>query len=107
MKKKLCIIGNSVTIKVRPKVDNESDKVYSSLLKKLHDGWEVISFGRSRYLSNELLSDLKNFIEINADLYIINIGCVDAPPRDIPLWYSDILKNQKKLNLWPLNFWFL
>lgn len=102
LKKKIYIIGNSVTLRVRPKIDNESEIVYSSLLEKLLDkNWRVIKHGKSRYLTSELINEIDIFLNEEADIYIINMGCVDAPPRDISKWYSDVLFKRKKTRLYP------
>lgn len=103
LSRKLCIVGNSVTLRVRPRVKKEESKVYSTLLnEELSDDWEVIKHGKSRYLSSELLNEIDKFIEYDASAYILNIGCVDAPPREIPKWYSDITFKRKYLKLYPI-----
>lgn len=101
--KKLCIVGNSVTLRVRPRVKNEDKKVYSSILQNLlPDNWKVLKYGKSRYLSSELLNNIDKFLKHEANVYVLNIGCVDAPPREIPKWYSDIIFKRKWLKLYSI-----
>lgn len=103
MNKTLCIIGNSVTLRVRPHIKNEPEKVYSAQLQDLlPEKWDVIKYGKSRYLSSELVEDIDDYINYGSDIYVLNIGCVDAPPRDIPKWYSDIIFKRKWLKLYPI-----
>jgi len=92
-----------VTIRVRPKIEYELESIYAAFLKEsLSSEWEIILKGQSRYLSHELKNDIAELIDIGADLYVINVGCVDAPPREIPLWYSDILFKRNRKWLFPV-----
>lgn len=68
----------------------------------LPENWEVIKYGKSRYLSSELLNEIDLFLKEDADVYVLNIGCVDAPPREIPEWFSDITFKRKYEKLYPI-----
>ena len=72
------------------------------------DNWSIQNMGKSRYLTSEFEFDKEKFIQTKPDFFIINLGCVDAPPREIPLWYSDIIFKRKNLNFFKLaNFIYL
>ncbi len=99
---KCVIIGNSVALRVRPK-EPTSSLVYGTILEnsKLDNGEkiEVKNFGMSRLLVTEAFRNKDVYIREFPDVFIINLGCVDAPLRDIPLWMSDILFFRKKSRL--------
>lgn len=103
-KRRITIIGNSVSLRVRPKTEQDVSKIYSFLLEKQLNNvglWEVVNLGKSRYLSSEYWGDKDLILATGADYYIINLGCVDAPPREIPLWFSDIIFKRKNEFLFP------
>jgi lysophospholipase L1-like esterase len=92
---KCVLIGNSVSLRVRPKLESEENLVFGSLLngQELKDGsiLSVKNFGFSRLLITEAFKQKDIYIREFPDLFIINIGCVDAPYRDISLWISNII----------------
>lgn len=95
MKKiKICIVGNSVALRIRPR--EEGARVYSTILKDLISSSgkldvTVLNLSVSRLITEEVNQDKKHFLNNNQDITIINLGCVDAPTREIPLWFSDII----------------
>jgi len=93
---KICIVGSSVGLRARPsnQVLNYGKILNGTDLKNLH--LQVTNRSCGRYTSREVLSSRDLYIREYADLYIINIGAVDAPSREIPFWYSDILYNRRK-----------
>lgn len=93
---KICIVGSSVGLRARPsnQVLNYGEILNGTDLKNLH--LQVTNRSCGRYTSREVLSSRDLYIREFADLYIINIGAVDAPSREIPFWYSDILYNRRK-----------
>ena len=103
-KKKITIIGNSVALRVRPSIQLELDEsyVYGYLLESelnKFDGnslaWTVDNLGLSRLLIKEVYDNSDEYLRSFSDVYIFNIGCVDAPNREIPLWFSDIVFKRK------------
>lgn len=91
---KICIVGSSVGLRCRPVSDILN---YGQLLDENERiQLNVVNLSLGRYTSREVLSSRDIFIREYADLYIINIGAVDAPSREIPFWFSDILYNRRK-----------
>lgn len=79
-KTKIAIIGNSVTIKMRPKRLSKIDKTFAELLSD--DGYQIHNYGRAgsiitesfRYLDDEVISIFPNYL-------IVVYGVVEAFPR--------------------------
>lgn len=98
---KITIIGNSVSLRVRPVEKYPNNKNYGMLLgellqKKYPEKCVTIdnkAFGRAT-LSDTMLQ-IDDFINTFADLYILNIGVPDASTREIPYWFAQILNNKK------------
>jgi len=106
---KITIIGNSVALRVRPKEVGENrmqNKVYGSLFRidSLFD-FEVVNLSKTRWIVTEFKDNPDLYLSTFPDYFILNIGCVDAPPREMPLWISDILFRRKKSVLFtPFDF---
>jgi lysophospholipase L1-like esterase len=95
---KISVVGNSVAIRIRPREEN--GQVYSLILKDLMSNSgikEVIvsNLSVSRLITEEVIDDKDHFLNNDQEITIINLGCVDAPTRDIPLWFSDIIFNRR------------
>jgi len=111
--KHITIIANSVALRVRPpELEKRSyNKVYSTHLEeKLNkEGeWSVKNLGWSRRMVTEFEANRDLFVSTFPKYFIINLGCVDAPTREIPLWYSDIIFRRKNQNLFrPFNWFYL
>ncbi len=91
---KITIIGNSVALRTRPPKERKENLCYGQLLESvsiLEKRIEVTTLAKSRNLVTEAYFDLDRAIATKPDVYIINLGCVDAPPREIPLWFSNWL----------------
>ena len=102
---RLSVVGCSVSIRIRPPARSRSEnKLFSEILVDLlneNDGnWELFNNSRSRLLSTELIDYRDTLASQNPDILILNIGAVDAPNREIPKWYSDVLFRRKWLNLY-------
>jgi len=102
---KICIVGNSVALRIRP--DEKDGKVYSSILKNLiyNSGTkdvEILNHSISRLLTTEVVDNKNHFLKNDQDITIINLGCVDAPTREIPLWFSDIIFKRRGRLLYSL-----
>jgi len=105
LRPRISLVGCSVGIRIRPSAESRSEnKVYSEILTDLlnENGreWHLHNNCRSRLLSTELLDFRDLLAAQNPDVVIINVGAVDAPNREIPKWYSDILFRRKWLNLY-------
>lgn len=103
IKKRITIIGCSVALRVRPPSKNrEENKNYGHLLEiklnqKTEQDWEINNLGLSRALTADLLRMKDQIARVHSDYIIINMGAVDAPSREIPVWYADkiFLRNGK------------
>ena len=101
--KKIVIIGNSVALRNRPHVKEQSLN-YGQLISKGLNTTESetlyiienIAFGRATMLDLHKVSD--QIINTFGDLYIINIGVSDAATREMSRWFGNIL-NQRKQTL--------
>lgn len=85
---KITIIGNSVALRVRPPEDHPDNKNYTQLLTE--------KTGVNDIVENKAIgaTTIRNWLQMNdqiinsfPDLYIINIGVVDATTREVPLWF--------------------
>ena len=91
-------------IRIRPTANTRlENKLYSELLidllSKNGEEWDLFNNCKSRLLSSELI-DFRDVLACqNPDVVVINMGAVDAPNRDIPKWFSDILFRRKWLFL--------
>ena len=109
---KAVIIGSSVALRIRPPCVDEEGKVYgqvleSALSKLFRDRLIVVeNLSSSRALITEVAYQIDRFVRAFPDLYIINIGAVDAPTREIPLWYSDIIFKRSGRHLYHPFKWF-
>lgn len=79
------------------------NRLYPELLVELlsQNGreWDVFNNCKSRLLASELIDYRDTLSRQNPDIIVLNIGAVDAPNREIPKWYSDILFRRKWLFL--------
>jgi lysophospholipase L1-like esterase len=98
---KIAIIGNSVALRTRPPQllnDNQNYGVrLESLLNQEGDAFYLVNnYGFGRATIYEIYLKLDNLIAAMPDLYILNIGIVDASTREVPLWFSNIVTSRKK-----------
>lgn len=98
--KKITVIGNSVALRIRPvpSSDKKLTGVYSRLLEtELNNSpnqdldWHIKNMGLSRLMVREVYDSIDTYIRTFPDIFILNLGCVEAPSREIPLWFSDII----------------
>ena len=113
---KITIAGSSVALRVRPPemADRTKNKVYGSLLEeKLNRACPekvitVVNKGITRGLVLDALEEKDKLIRTFPDFFIINIGVVDAPNREMPRWFSDIIFKRRNRNLFRIcNFFYL
>lgn len=101
--KKIVIIGNSVALRNRPHVKEQSlnygQLISNGLNTKESETLYVIeniAFGRATMPDLHKVAD--QIVNTFGDLYIINIGVSDAATREMSRWFGDIL-NQRKQTL--------
>lgn len=108
--KHIVVIGNSVALRVRPPETKQRklNKTYTKILEeRLNESssntlWIVHNHSFSRYMVDEAIRSRDHLVSYNADFYIINLGCVEVPNREIPRWYSDIIFDRKLKIMKPM-----
>lgn len=101
--KRIIIIGSSVGLRVRPSIAEGGERLrtYGELLQSnVFSGQDanlvfVDNLSASRLLVGEVLYSLDEYIRYFPDVIVLNVGAVDAPNRDIPLWFSDVVFKRK------------
>ncbi|WP_462248256.1 SGNH/GDSL hydrolase family protein [Ekhidna sp.] len=86
---KIVIIGNSVALRVRPHQKHPNNKNYTQLLRDLLGSQATVenrALGAST-VSNWLVKS-DEIINTFPNVYIVNIGVVDASTREVPLWFN-------------------
>lgn len=106
--RKLLVLGSSVALRVRPTSSPRySNKPYAQLteeylnLDSSDDVFIANNISFSRAIVKEYLNKRDVISGLNPEYIIINLGIVDAPSRDIPLWFSDIIFKRKWKILFP------
>jgi len=99
--KKIVIVGNSVALRNRPHVKEQSKNYGQLIQKSLNEGKsdeiiqvENIAFGRATMRDLHIVQD--RVINTFGDLYVINIGVSDAATREMPRWFADKLNQRKQ-----------
>lgn len=98
---KVVIIGNSVGLRIRPPGKFPDNKTYGALveeqLQRTHPEKVILvrnlCIGRATIW--EILQVRNELLREFPDYYVINYGVSDASTREIPLWYSNIINNNK------------
>ena len=98
---KVVIIGNSVALRVRPIEVNSQNYNYGQILengcnKKLNTHIQVLNLSEGGAIVNDFLGNIDQLIRSYPDVYIINLGVVDASTREIPRWFFKIINNKKQ-----------
>jgi hypothetical protein len=102
---KICIIGNSVALRIRPNDSYPNNKSYSIILNELLCKAFPDSniFVRNKSIGatpiTEFLSNVDTLINEQPDYYIVNLGVVDSSTREIPLWLYKYVNNPVKSRL--------
>lgn len=95
---KICILGNSVSLRNRPVEAYPNNKNYGALLEEsLSDDYQVTvvnkAFGRATVI--DISERMDSYINEFPDFYILNIGVCDATTRPVSRFYGDIINNPK------------
>ncbi len=99
---KISVIGNSVAIRVRPPQKHPDNRNYTQLLEEILNkdfSKQLIlinSIANGGDTVNDMLSSLDHYVRSFPDIYILNIGVVDASTREIPKWFFNIINNKKE-----------
>ncbi len=90
----IVLLSNSVGIRIRPFVDGS--KSYYSFLKDQFRSTKNFSHGAR--LSSYYVNRIDDVIAENGDIYILNIGVVDACSRELPYWlYKNLTSKSRSL----------
>jgi len=90
---KICITGNSVALRIRPPHEYPENKNYTSLLaEKLNQRFSDYRFlVENKSIGADTVQNIyekiDSIIHCFPDMYILNIGVVDACTREVPLWF--------------------
>lgn len=98
--KKITIVGNSVALRNRPHLKEQSKNYGQLLQEKINTDPSQVTLVENLAFGRATMDDLENITDqiINSygDLYIINIGVSDAATREIPYWFGNILNRRKE-----------
>ena len=98
---KVTIVGNSVALRVRPPEKYPDNLNYSRLLESTLNNSNikppVLIDNRSLGASTvyNVINHIDHFIQAFPDIYIINLGVVDASTREVPLWFYRFASSKK------------
>ena len=96
-KRKICIIGNSVALRVRPTLEQPENKNYYQILQEDDNNCLFYNLAYGAQTVKDVYKSIDNCIRIFPTQYIINLGVVDSSTREVPLWFYR-LSTQKSLN---------
>lgn len=105
--KRITIVGCSVALRVRPPENRRNKNVnYGQLLESHLNNdsefiWNISNLGLSRAISKEVLLQKDQIARSSPDFIVLNLGAVDAPSREIPLWFADILFQRNMRYFYP------
>lgn len=113
--KRITIIGSSVALRVRPPSENRILNLnYGELMERNLNSESqeltciVNNLGLSRAITADVLRMKDQISRVRSDYIILNIGAVDAPTREIPLWFSDVIFQRNGKYIHPVfNFIYL
>jgi len=98
-KTKITIIGNSVSLRVRPPQKHPNNKNYSTLLQELFLEKEkdilIINKAIGATTVYNIVTKLDEYINTFPEYFIINLGVVDASSREIPLWFFRLANSNR------------
>ena len=106
---KITIIGSSVSLRIRPNLPAGEGLNFGQIVEQsLASDKQVLvtNLGLSRMLITEIDYNLDQYIRTFPDLFIINIGAVDAPNREIPRWFSNYIFKRKSRTSFKFFNWF-
>ncbi|MCK9618216.1 MAG: GDSL-type esterase/lipase family protein [Lentimicrobiaceae bacterium] len=91
--KKIIIIGDSVSLRLRPTRQHAEELTYTEILRQKFPGSQVINLGMGAFTMGHSSSYIDTLVRQFADYYIINYGIVDASTRSVPQWVFRFMNN--------------
>lgn len=83
---KIVILGDSVSLRIRPVRKDATEKTYAEHLAALNQGFFVVNLGRGATSIKGQLADMDPIIRHFPDFYVLNFGIVDCSSRSVPEW---------------------
>ena len=99
---KITVAGNSVALRIRPPQEHPNNKNYGVILEELlQEKYPqkvvfVSNLASGRATIFDILQKRDEILNALPNYYVINLGVTDASPREIPLWFSDILIHRRE-----------
>lgn len=98
---KITIIGNSVALRTRPPLQYPDNQNYSQILYSLmasDDAYGSIAIDNRAMGATTTYNvsvNIDSFINSFPNIFIINLGVVDASTREVPLWFYRLASSSK------------
>lgn len=83
---KIAILGDSVSLRVRPVRLGPHEMTYGEHLSQNNPDWLVINLGKGATSIQYQTADMDTIIRQFPDYYILNFGIVDCSTRSVPQW---------------------
>ena len=86
--KRICVIGNSVALRVRPTLPFPNNKNYFQLLEDKGDNnYTLYNLAHGASSVKDIYKRIDEYIRVFPSYFILNLGVVDASTREVPLWF--------------------
>lgn len=100
---KIAVVGNSVSLRVRPPESYPNNKNYHGFLQDPSFTEEitpfrfhVVNLANGGATVKSTFEQLDEIIRVFPDIYILNLGVVDASTRDIPRWFFKLQHSSRR-----------
>jgi lysophospholipase L1-like esterase len=97
------IVGNSVSLRLRPPVEHPENKNFTYLLRdegflaeKRSSPYFITNLSSGGATVRSVFNRLDNIIRTYPDVYIINLGVVDSSTREVPRWFFNIYNSSSQ-----------
>ena len=98
-KTKISIIGNSVSLRVRPPQKSPNNKNYTAFIQEYFDenNSDILIDNKAIGATTvyNVICKIDEYVNAFPDYFIINLGVVDASTREIPLWFFRLANSNK------------
>lgn len=101
---KIVILGDSVSLRIRPVRRDATEKTYAEHLAALNPRFFVVNLGRGAASIKSQMVDMDPIIRQFPDFYVLNFGIVDCSTRSVPEWVFRFV-NTIKPSEWLIRRW--
>jgi hypothetical protein len=101
---KIVLLGDSVSLRIRPVRSAHAEKTYAEHLMALNQGFFVVNLGRGATSIKSQMADMDPIIRQFPDFYVLNFGIVDCSTRSVPEWVFRFI-NTIKPTEWLIRRW--